>query len=227
MSQPPSPQIPGSAPKKKGLPTLAWVGIGCGGIVIICIIAAVLAGGFLFKVAKSALANPGKSSAEFVVAGNKDLTKVSENDDNGEMTVRVKSTGEQLTLKYDDLAKGRILVKDKDGNVAPLSQGDLAKVPAWVPRYPGITDEVSLSQSEDASSGMLAFTTNDSAEAIKKFYSDEADKISLNSSTSTSVNLGDANKLNLTFGSGPRALKVDAFNKSGEPLSVKVLYSGK
>lgn len=209
------------------MPALAWVGIGCGGMVIICIIATVLAGGFLFKAAKSAFANPGKSSAEFVVAGNKDLSKVSENDESGEMTVQVKSTGEQLTLKYDDLAKGRILAKDKEGNVAPLSQGDLAKVPAWVPRYPGITDEVSLSQSDDGTSGMLVFTTNDSAEAIKKFYSDEAEKISLTSSISTSVDLGGAAKLNLTFGSGPRTLKVDAFSKTGEPFSVKVLYSGK
>lgn len=230
MSQPPHSQIPGSEVKKKGLPALAWVGIGCGGIVLIGIVCVVLAGVWGFRkvkeVAKELTSNPGKASAEFVVASNKDLEKVSENDETGEMTVRIKSSGQQLTLKYDDLAKGRVMVKDKDGNVTQLGLGDLERVPAWIPRYPGAKEEASLMQSEDAKqmTGMLSFTTNSSADDIRKFYEDEAGKLSLDSSGSSSMNLNGVETMNLDFKGGKRTMTVDIYGMSGQPLGVKVLY---
>lgn len=230
MSQPPHSQIPGSEVKKKGMPALAWVGIGCGGIVLIGIVCVVLAGFWGFRkvkeVAKELTSNPGKSSAEFVVASNKDLEKVSENDETGEMTIRIKSSGQQLTLKYDDLAKGRVMVKDKDGNVTQLGLGDLERVPAWLPRYPGAKEEASLMQSEDAKqmTGMLSFTTTDTVEDVRKFYEYEARKLTFNSSGSRSMNFNGTETINLKFEAGTREMTVDIYGKSGEPLGVKVLY---
>ena len=229
MSQPPAPQIPGTEVKKKGMPALAWVGIGCGGIILIGIVCVVLGGAWLFKRGKAIMANPGKASAEFVVASNKDFEKVSENDETGEMTIRIKSSGQQVTLKYDDLAKGRIMVKDKDGNVTQLGLGDLGRVPAWVPRYPGASEEASLMQAEDAAqiSGMLTFATTATAEDVRKFYEDEAGKLSLESSSSSAMNLNGVDTINLHFSGGRRTMTVDVFGKSGEPLGVKVLYTEK
>lgn len=230
MSQPPYSQIPGPEVKKKGMPALAWVGIGCGGIVLIGIVCFALAAFWGFKkvkeVAKELAANPGKASAEFVVASNKDLEKVSENDETGEMTIRIKSSGQQLTLKYDDLAKGRVMVKDKDGNVTQLGLGDLERVPAWIPRYPGAMEEASLMQSEDAKqmTGMLSFTTNSSADDIRKFYEYEARKLTFNSSGSSSRKLSGTETINLKFEAGTREMTVDIYGMSGQPLGVKVLY---
>jgi len=230
MSQPPHSQIPGSEVKKKGLPALAWVGIGCGGIVLIGIVCVVLAGVWGFRkvkeVAKELTSNPGKASAEFVVANHQDLEKVSENDETGEMTVRIKSSGEQLTLKYDDLAKGRIMVEDKDGKVTQLGLSDLQRVPAWIPRYPGAKDATSLMHSEDAGkiSGMLTFTTTDTVEDVKKFYEYEARKLTFNSSGSRSMKLSGTETINLKFEAGTREMTVDIYGMSGQPLGVKVLY---
>ena len=215
--------------KKKGLPTLAWVGIGCGGVLLIGIVCVVLAVGWGVRKAKEFGANPGKAAAEMVVSASKDLEKVSENDATGEMTIRVKSSGEQVTLKYDDLAKGRFTVKDKDGKVTQFGQGDLANVPSWVPRYPGGSDEASVMQSEDSRelSGMVTFTTSDSTEAIKKFYEDEAGKLSLGSSSSSSMNLNGSDTLSIDFKGDKRGLSVNVFGKSGEPLNAQVVYTEK
>jgi len=229
MSQPPPPQIPGTEAKKKGMPTLAWVGIGCGGIILIGIVCVVIAVGWGVKKAKEFTANPGKAAAEMMVVANKDLEKVADNDATGEMTIRVKSTGEQVTLKYDDLAKGRFTVKDKDGNVSQFGQGDLDKVLSWVPRYVGATDEASVMQSEDSreTSGILTFTTSDSTDEIGKFYEDEAAKISLTSSNRSSMNLNGNDTLSMEFKGGKCNLTVTVFGKSGSPLNVQVVYSEK
>ncbi|BCU77271.1 hypothetical protein llg_19860 [Luteolibacter sp. LG18] len=208
---------------------MAWVGIGCGGIVILGVVGVVLLGGFIFSKAKDAMKNPGKASAELMVRANKDLEKVSENESTGEMTVRVKSTGEEVTLKYDDLAKGRFTVKGKDGKVIQLGNGDLAKVPAWVPRYPAITDEASALQAEDAtqSTGMLTFTTADPLEDVKLFYKAEADKLSLSSSSDSSFELNGEKNLSLHYSGGKREITINAFGKSGEPLNVQTFYTEK
>lgn len=215
--------------KKKGMPALAWVGIGCGGIILIGIVCVALAVGWGVKKAKEFAANPGKAAAEMMVSTNKELEKVSENDATGEMTIRVKSTGEQITLKYDEIATGSFSVKDKDGKVTRFGQGDLGKVLAWVPRYPGASGEASVMQSDDSreSAGMLTFTTSDSTDDLKKFYEDEAFKLSLSSSSSSSMNLNGSDTLNLDFKGGKRGLTITVFGKSGGTLNVQVLYTEK
>ncbi|QUE51106.1 hypothetical protein KBB96_19900 [Luteolibacter ambystomatis] len=221
------PPPPPPAPvQKKGLPTMAWVGIGCGGIVILGIIAAVCVTMWGIGKVKDMAKNPSKASAELMVRANKDLEKVSENDATGEMTIRVKSTGEQMTLNYDDLAKGRFTFKDKDGKVVQFGGGDLSKVPSWVPRYPGVTDETLPMVAEESTqnTGMLSFTTRDPLEDVKTFYKAEADKLSLNSSSDSSFDLNGERNLAIHFSGGKREITVNAFGKTGEPLNVQVFY---
>ncbi|MGC4014378.1 MAG: hypothetical protein QM755_07665 [Luteolibacter sp.] len=213
---------------------MAWVGIGCGGIIILIIIGAVAGGiwgvGKLKGIADEMAKNPSKKSAEMMVMFNKDLEKVSENDANGEMTIRVKSTGEQITLKYDDLAKGRFTIKDKDGKVVQLGGGDLAALPAWVPRYPGVTNEALPMQADEPtqSSGMLSFTTNDPLEDVKIFYKDQAGKLALTSvSTDSSMEVNGVKNLNLHFSGGKRELNVTGYGKTGGELNVQVFYQEK
>jgi hypothetical protein len=215
-----APQIPGNEMKKKGLPTLAWFGIGCGGIVLIGIVCVVLAGYWGFNKFKTATANPGKTGAELVLQMSGDLEKVSENDATGEMTVRVKSTNEKITLKYDDLAKGQF---------PQFVKGDLANVPSWVPHYPAAIDEVSALQSDDASkvSGVITFTIPDSTETIKKFYEEEAAKLSLDSSFSSSVSYNGTDKFNVKYSREKRTMTISVLGKSGGPLNVLVAYTEK
>ncbi len=228
MNPPPS-STPGTAVVKKGMPPLAWVGIGCGGIILLIVIGMAVVGAMAYKGVKAAMANPAKASAQLILSTNKDLEKVSENDKTGEMTVRVKSTGEEVTLKYDDLAKGRFTVKDKDGNVSQFGMGDLSKVPAWIPRYPAAIGEASAMQTEDATqmAGMISYSTKDSAEAIEKFFNDETAKISLTSSNRSSMDVGGTHTLSLQYTGGKRELTVTAYAKAGEALNVQLVYTEK
>ena len=219
----------GPVAEKKGMPVIAWVGIGCGGLILLAIIGMIAVGGMFYRVAKKVMDNPAKASAEFALRANKDLEKVAENDQSGEMTFRVKSTGEEVTLKYDDLAKGRFTVKDKDGKVTQLGMGDVSKIPAWVPRYPGATDETSAMQSEDSTqvAGMMTFTTKDPADDIEKSFNDQTAKISLTSSNRSSMDIQGTRTLSLQYSGGKRELTVTAYGKSGEPTTVQVIYTEK
>lgn len=230
MNPPPPPQYPGAPPAKKGLPPLAWAGIGCGGLLIAAVVAIALMVGTCAKkgiqIASELTANPGKSAAEKMVAEHPGLEKVSHDDNSGQMTIRLKESGETVTLGYSELGQGSIPFKDAAGTLVPPGPGDLAKIPAWVPRYPGATDERSIFHDEDPGRilGMITAKTTDSSEAISKFFEDEASKLSLGSSGRTSMNFNGSITLQLSFREGKRELVVIAFGKSGDPLVIQTTY---
>jgi hypothetical protein len=215
-----APQIPGNEIKKKGLSTLAWVGMGCGGIVLIGIVCVALVGYWGYSKFQSVTTGLGKKRAELVLQMSSDLEKVSENEATGEMTVRVKSTNEQITMKYDDLVKGQF---------PKFAKGDLAKVPSWVPRYPAAMDEASALQSDDASkvSGVITFTIADSTKTIENFYDEETRKLSLDRSVSSSISVNGTDNLNMEYHGGNRSMTISVSGKSGEPRNVLVAYTEK
>jgi hypothetical protein len=225
MMTPPPP--PGAATGKKGLPPLAWAGIGCGGLILLT----VLAGGLLvgtcakkgIQMASELAANPGKAAAEMMVTTNPTIEKVSEDETAGTMTIRLKASGETVTLSYEDLALGQIPVS---GVTPPPSPGDLAKIPAWVPRYPGAADEAALFHVEDnlRVHGMLIARTTDDYERVADFFKLEAGKLSLDSSASSSMNLNGTRSFSLKFKDEKRELAVMAFGKSGDPLVIQTTY---
>jgi hypothetical protein len=100
MMTPPPP--PGAAPGKKGLPPLAWAGIGCGGLILLAVLAGSLLVGTCAKkgiqMASQLAANPGKAAAEMMVTTNPTIEKVSEDETAGTMTIRLKASGETVTL---------------------------------------------------------------------------------------------------------------------------------
>ena len=76
MEQPPEiPQSSVATQDKKGMPVIAWVGIGCGGLIILGIIVTVI----LFKLFAGKIRefseNPEKTAAELVVAADPNLRK--------------------------------------------------------------------------------------------------------------------------------------------------------
>lgn len=227
MSDPIQTQVPPQMPpKKKGLHPLAWVGIGCGGLTLIGLIVIGLISWFAYTKVKELARNPAKASAELMVQANPDIEKVSENETAGEMTIRVKSTGEEITLKYNELANGKISIKDKDGNISVLGQGDLSKVPAWVPRYPGIADEATSFQVENSGkhSGVLSGTTSDSVDAIKNFYDGNAPTGSFTSKGHSIYNDGTTSKLSLNYSDGSKSLRIEAFGENGQ-TKIQTFYS--
>jgi hypothetical protein len=159
--------VPTQAPQpvKKGMSPLAWVGIGCGAIIVIGFIALGALGFFVKKKVDQYKDNPAMAAAELAVRANPDLELVSTDSKAGSITVKDKKTGEVTTFSADDAANGKFSVTTKDGTTkidassAKDGQGATIKLtddkgqeqvstigavtpqslPSWVPAYPGGT----------------------------------------------------------------------------------------
>jgi hypothetical protein len=127
-----TPPVPGSAPPKKGLPALAWVAIGCGGLIIVGIVLFFLLALFVFSKGKEVIEdatgsgsisdfvedmqeNPTRTAAETMIRLNPELELVSTNDSAGTITFRNTRTGEEATLNFEDIAEGRFSMTTDEG----------------------------------------------------------------------------------------------------------------
>lgn len=174
--------------QKKGLHPMAWVAIGCAGLLFVVFLVVGVGGVFAVKKGKELVqeieANPTKAAAEWVVKLNPDLELIESDETAGTMTIRNKKTDETVTLDYEAIKDGRIEWKNQDGETSSISVGpselgegapaiqistaegvtqlggnvDLSKVPDWVPAYPGALDREGAFASENASGVSGAFS---------------------------------------------------------------------
>lgn len=121
----PQPPVP---PKKKGLPALAWVGIGCGTIVLLVIIGLVALGSFAVHKAKQAgfdpalwKKNPTAAAAKIVTTMNPDVEVVSTDNDSQTITLRNKKTGKTITVDLQDVKDGKFRFSDDKGKESTIS----------------------------------------------------------------------------------------------------------
>ena len=224
----PPPQFPqGHVAPKKGLHPLAWVGIGCGGLLVLGIIA----GAFLFgavkkrydEVVEDFAANPQKVVAEQVVKMNPDLEMLSEDDETGEMTIRNTATGEETTISYQDLAEGKLTVTGSDGSVTQLGSAEVSSVPGWVPAYSAMENPMMPYHQDKGGEihGLLSFTTKEVPADVIAFYEGE---MSSASQSSSSVNIGDIDQVSKTFRDGKKTLTISAQRNADQPTRVQVSY---
>ena len=120
------PQVPPAAPKK-GLGTAAKIGIGCGAIVLLVLIASVigtvLLGGKLKNFAEEAQKNPTRATATMMVkasVGNMEM--VAEDDANKRYTVKETKTGKLTTIYWNEKT-----------NAPEVIEGDFSAIPAAPP----------------------------------------------------------------------------------------------
>ena len=90
-------------PQKKGLGALAWVGIGCGGIIVLAIIGIVISGmmfgGKIKQFAEDAQKNPTRATASLMVSASAgQFEMAAEDDTNKRYTVREKKSGSLTTI---------------------------------------------------------------------------------------------------------------------------------
>ena len=138
MADPGSPPVsdaaPDPEPKKKGLSPLAWIGIGCGGLVLLAIIGMTVLGVSLFNLGREALEeasgeqslsdlvesfedNPVRTVAETMIRMNPEFELISTDDAAGTITFRNVETGEEATLNFEDIAEGRFTMTTTEGEV--------------------------------------------------------------------------------------------------------------
>ncbi|GEM_PF-484860 len=134
----PQQQAPAAAPespvppKKKGLPALAWVGIGCGTIVLLTVIGLVVLGGYAVHKVKQAgfdttllKKNPAAAAIKFAAAMNPDVEVVSSDNDSQTLKLRKKKTGETITIDLQNMKDGKIRVVDEKGKESTIDLQDV------------------------------------------------------------------------------------------------------
>lgn len=215
------------APEKKGLHPLAWVGIGCGVILVIVVIALMVGGFFLARTAKDFADdfedNPGLAAARFIVKASPDLEEVSVDEDAGTMTIRNKKTGEIITVDFEDIENGRfswtagdeevtvdvsdadegtVRIESSDGDGFKLTTGAAAtgETPDWVPVYPGTepTNRGSL-QTDDSVAGNYTAKTDDGVAEVTQYFRDRLESAGFSVNVSTFS--GEANEGAMVNGS--------------------------
>lgn len=188
---PPIPSAP--APKKKGLPVIAWVGIGCGALLVIAVAVVMVGGFFVARTVGKAAKNPEMAAAKLMMAANPDLELVSSDEAAGTVTIRNKKTGEVISMDLSDIKSGKIdftgpkgeklsIDAQGDGGGGTLNfhsdNGDVtfgggtdAKAPDWIPAFPGASPEGTYSMTEEGkSAGGYQFKTADTPQDVMDHF---------------------------------------------------------
>ncbi len=185
---------------KKGLSGLAIAGIGCGGLTLLGLLVMVLLGmkacNKLKDVAGDFNANPVKAAAMMVLKLNPEVDIVKTDDAKGEITVRNKKSGEEVTLSFEEAADGKFSMKNAKGEVVSIDGSDATgkggivmkgpdgevviggtnaaaiAPPAWVPMYPNLKSQPGgmRSESNGVIAGAFAAESADAAAKVKEFY---------------------------------------------------------
>ena len=185
-------------PKKKGLSPLAWIGIGCGTLLVIVAVAMVVVGLIAARKFKDVAGdfkdNPEMAAARLIVKVNPELEEVSADEEAGTITVRHTKTGEIATVSIQDLKEGRIKFTTDEGEFSVEATGDgdegtfsvtrgdetwkmrtgvdtTGEIPAWVPVVEGAEIESPhVVESEGKTSGGFQLRSTESVEAATAFY---------------------------------------------------------
>lgn len=190
----------GSQPEvaKKGTSPWVWVAIGCGALVVLGVVVTLAVGLFVAKkvgdVAADVQRNPALAAARLVVKANPDLEEVDVDEKAGTITVRQKSTGEVVTVSFEDLENGRLsfstdkgkvtIQADKESGSLNVTGGsdegsfhlragaaDIDEVPEWVPRYPsGTVGGTYIVAKDDSSTGGFQVSTSDPVDVVLEHF---------------------------------------------------------
>jgi hypothetical protein len=213
VQSPPPPGAP--QPPKKGMGPLAWIGIGCGVIIVIGIVV-MAAGAYLFKtkVVDPWKDNPSLAAAKLVVAASPELELVSEDPKAQTITVHNKKTDETVVVSLEDAKNGRfkfssngkgassidftqqgisVKTQDEKGKESTFVAGAGAPkdLPAWLPTYPGATVQGGFSsKSAEATVQTFGLTTTDSPDKVIAFYQDQLKSNGLTAQQPTTTAVG-------------------------------------
>lgn len=204
-------------PQASKVSPIVWILVSIAGLVLIAGVLIISSGVFLVhKFAQ----NPAMTTAKLLTAGNPDIEVLSADQGQNTVTFRDKKTGETVTMNFDDVKRGRIVFKNKgqeaslqvrgDGQNGSLEinstqgavkfgAGNAAKLPDWVPVYPGVSPHVNFSmQANDADGGTFQFETTDSAKDVLSFYEQALKRADFRITANISGNLAESSGAMLT-----------------------------
>lgn len=185
--------------QKKGMPIWAWLAIGCVGLLMICGVGFAAFGWWaahkVKSVAEEYAAHPEQAIVKALAAADPDTEVVSSDAATGKVTLKNKKTGEVITVDMADIKAGKINFQTKDGTVktdlgamqqggqvkveatdangktGTATFGGAAKVPDWVPSYPGATTQgVYSAEDGTQAGGTFGLETPDSFDKVFDHY---------------------------------------------------------
>lgn len=213
---------------KKRIPALGWVGIGCGGLLIVAIVAVSLLVGWCKRTIgdfSEFQKNPEKAAAEMVVRLSPDLDMVSQDEAAGEMTVRTKD-GREMTLSYRDIAEGKFRVTGADGSTMEIGSADLSKLPAWVPRVAHLESVTSSfhTETDGKAGGSYSATTPLGADAAEEAFKEAVSSLGFTTSNRSAHNVNGSETRALAYEGKGRRVQILITSSSAEPTLVNVAY---
>jgi hypothetical protein len=210
--------IPQPSPHKKTSP-LVWILGGLAILLFGGMVTCGLLGFFAMRAVKNAgfdpdlmKRNPGLAMAKMAATLHPDLEIVSTDDRAGKIVMRNKKDGKEVAFRFDpdkktlvmtgddgkdvtitasgEGADGRVTLKSADSSVT-FGAGGSAKLPDWVPVYPGTSPQgVYSAKTPDGSQNTFTFRTNDSASKVSGYYQEQFKAGGLTVSLTTSGDNG-------------------------------------
>lgn len=182
--------------EKKGLPTLAWVAIGCVGLMVV---AAIIFSAGAWFIGKKITEDPVAVTARGIAAVNPEIEFVSADKDSKVVVFRNEKTGEEIRVDYKDVENGNlsfqagdqkveysvnepsesgegggITIRSNEGEVKIGAGGGADKLPGWVPVYPGAEVQIGFSSSSDeGNAGIASLKSADPPGDVLDYYEEK------------------------------------------------------
>lgn len=242
----------GNQVKKKGLSPLAWIGIGCGALLVIGGIAMVAGVGFLSFKAKEMVqdieANPALATAKLIAFADDSLEVVDSSE--ADQTVTFLKNGEEVVVSFEDIENGNlswttsegtfevdasgaaeggtVTINTPDGQ-STYGTGSATDLPEWLILAPEAEDLQSSFQTttNQVSTGAISFKSVDSIDDVKAFYEKELTDAGFEVSMS-SYSAGDAaqHMVSGTKNDGQQTMNVVIGRQGADPTTVVIQYQG-
>lgn len=242
----------GDQVKKKGLSPLAWVGIGCGLLLVIGGIATVAGIGFLgFKAKEMAAdfeANPALSTAKLVAFADDSLEVVDSNEE--EQTVTFLKDGKEVVLSFEDIENGNFSWTTEEGSFeinasdaaengtvtittpdgeSSFGAGNAADVPKWIvlpPRHQDLESSYSAT-TDGVTTGAISVKSPDSVDDVKAFYQKELEDAGYEVSVGSFSTGGTRqDTVSGTRNNGEEMMNTVISSQGSEPTMVIIQYKG-
>ncbi len=178
--------------ERKGLPWFAWVGIGCGVLIILGVVAIAGLGLFVGSKVKDLAEDfedrPVYTTAAAIARFNPEIELVEADEEKQIVTMRSVKTGEVMTFHLDDIKSGNFSF-EKDGERVDVSTGGNGvtvtsdegttrfgagtgtDLPDWLPVPRGASTKVGYTANNDTeSSGLAQLQDFGSSEDVLDFY---------------------------------------------------------
>jgi len=231
---------PGAMPPPVARKTspIVWVLVALAGIFVLFIVGMLGVGALVVHKAHQAgldtdlmRRNPAAAIARMAAMANKDVDIVREDDNAGTITLRDRHTGKVVTMSFDQMKHGiRFSADDDNGKTAVMEfGGETAKLPSWVPEYPGSHGQSTFSmRGADGNGGGVGgnftFTTSDSPSRVMTFYEDKAKDLGMKVNVTAAT--GEGGMIVATEEGGSRSLTIVVGGDSSK-TAVNVTYSDK